>query len=96
MSGTRATHAPWDGEHDLKRQMNVKRSSSSALDIVSSCNLKIRSNECLLQTLDAYILLESPYPEGKLVAAVKQEAQMVAKTGPNSWRPVPLSEVIMI
>ena len=47
----------------------------------------------LLQTLDAYILLESPYPVGKKVVAVRQQAQMVAKTGPKSWRPVPLSEV---
>ena len=47
----------------------------------------------LLQTLDAYILLESPYPVGKEVVAVRQQAQMVAKTGPKSWRPVPLSEV---
>lgn len=44
-------------------------------------------------TLDAYLLLENPYPEGKRVVAVQQTAQMVAKTGPKSWRPVPLSEL---
>jgi len=44
-------------------------------------------------TLDAYILLANPYPVGKEVTVTRQEAQLVAKTGHKSWRPVPLSEV---
>jgi hypothetical protein len=44
-------------------------------------------------TLDANILLQNPYPVGKEVTVLRQEAQLIAKTGHNSWRPVPLSEV---
>jgi len=44
-------------------------------------------------TLDAYILLANPYPPGKQLAVLRQEAQLVAKTGDGTWRPVPLSEV---